>query len=121
MRQLCWLILASPVIPAPVWATNTLCDFTGSDDAGGYSFELVGTGEIAMIQVNEPRAMRLGTYEVREFNYRKRRIDLVHTGSGKTGVLPPFTLRGIGDNVLLIIGNRSIKGGLRCQWQLDSR
>ena len=115
-------LLAAVILlpPGQVSATNTLCDFSGMDQSGGYSFEFIGSGEIAMIQVNAPRSVRLGSYEVREFSYRGRRIDIVHAGSDKPGFLPPFTLKGVGDNVVLNIAGRRIVGELRCQWQHGS-
>ena len=108
------------LLPGQVLATNTLCDFSGMDPSGGYSFEFIGSGEIAMIQVNAPRSMRLDSYEVREFSYRGRRIDIVHAGSDKPGFLPPFTLKGVGDNVVLNIAGRRIVGELKCQSQYGS-
>ena len=108
------------LLSSQAFATNTLCDFSGADPSGGYSFEFIGSGEIAMIQVNAPRPMQLGSYEVREFSYRGRRIDIVHAGSDKQGFLPPFTLKGVGDNVVLNIAGRRIVGELTCQWQHDS-
>ena len=115
-------LLATVILlhPGQALATNTLCDFSGTDESGGYAFEFIGSGEIAMIQVNTPRSMRLGSYDVREFSYRGRRIDMVHTGSDKQGFLPPFTLKGVGDNVVLNIAGRRIVGELRCQWQHGS-
>lgn len=109
------------LLPTRVMATSTMCDFYGADESSRYSFEFIGHGEIAMIQVNEPRSMRVASYKVRDFNYRERRIDIVHEGSDKPGFLPAFTLRGSGNRVMLRIGGREIAGELVCQWQLDAK
>lgn len=101
-------------------ATNTLCDFNAADESDRYSFEFIGAGETAMIQVNEPRSMRLASYVIHDFSYFGRRVDVVHAGSGETGVLPAFTLRGAGEHVLLDIAGRSLVGALTCQWQHDA-
>ena len=108
------------LFPCHAAATNTLCDFNGTDQSGRYSFEFIGPGEIEMIQVNEPRSMRLARYVVNDFSYRERRIDIVHAGSDKQGFLPAFTLKGAGEHVLLSIAGRRIVGELTCQWQHDA-
>ncbi|MGY0613462.1 hypothetical protein ACW7G5_14695 [Luteimonas sp. A501] len=105
------------LLSGQVLATNTLCDFNGADDSDRYSFEFIGSGEIAMIQVNEPRSMRVASYVVRDFSYRERRIDIVHAGSDRKGFLPAFTLSGTGNNVVLSLGGRKVVGELTCQWQ----
>lgn len=106
--------------PSPfAMATNTMCDFAGEDQSTHYAFEFIGYGEITMVQVNAPRHMRLGEYTARDFDYKDRRIDLVHAGPAGDGVLPPFTLKGRGDEVRLTIEGREIDGALTCQWQFD--
>lgn len=109
------------LVPGQALATNTLCDFSAADESGAYSFEIIGSGEIAMIQVNAPRPMRLANYAVRDFSYSERRIDMVHAGADTQGFLPAFTLKGIGDNVVLSITGRKIVGKLTCQWQHNSQ
>lgn len=74
-----------------------------------------------MIQVNDPRSMRLADYAVHDFSYRELRIDMVHAGSDQPGFLPAFTLRGAAEHVLLSIEGRDIVGELTCQWQHDVR
>ena len=121
MERLPLLAAAFLMLPGQALATNTLCDFNGADKSGRYSFEFIGSGEIAMIQGNDPRSMRLASYVVNDFSYRERRIEMVHAGSDKPGFLPPFTLRGAGEHVALNIAGRSIVGELTCQWQHDAR
>ncbi|MBD7987438.1 hypothetical protein H9645_05290 [Luteimonas sp. Sa2BVA3] len=120
MKRLPQLAAAFLLLPGQALATNTLCDFDGADKSGRYSFEFIGSGEIAMIQVNEPRSMRLASYDVHDFSYRERRVHIVHAGSDKQGFLPAFTLKGSGEHVLLSIAGRSIVGELTCQWQHDA-
>jgi len=120
MERLPLLAAAYLLLPCQVLATNTLCDFNGADQSDRYSFEFIGSGEIAMIQVNEPRHMRLGSYTVHDFSYRDRRIDMMHVGSEQSGYLPAFSLRGSGDHVVLTIAGRGIVGELTCQWQHDA-
>ena len=121
MERLPLLAAAFLLFPGQALATNTLCDFNGADSSGRYSLEFIGSGEIAMIQINDPRSMRLASYVIHDFSYRERRIDMVHAGSDKPGYLPPFTLRGAGEQVVLNIAGRSIVGELTCQWQHDAR
>ncbi|WP_221441920.1 hypothetical protein [Luteimonas sp. MC1825] len=120
MERLPLLAAAFLLFAGQAIATNTLCAFNGADQSGRYSLEFIGSGEIAMIQVNDPRSMRLASYVVHDFSYRERRIDMVHAGSDKEGFLPAFTLKGSGENVLLSIAGRSIVGELTCQWQHDA-
>ena len=121
MERLPLLAAAFLLLPGQALATNTLCDFNGADQSGHYSFEFIGSGEVAMIQVNDPRPMSLASYVVHDFSYRDRRIDMVHEGSERPGYLPGFTLRGSGEHVVLTIAGRSIVGELTCQWQHDAR
>jgi len=120
MKRLSPLAGASLLFAAQAMATNTLCDFNGADQSGRYAFEFIGSGELAMIQVNDPRSMRLASYVVHDFSYRERRIDMVHAGSDREGLLPAFTLKGSRENVLLNIAGRSTVGELTCQWQHDA-
>ena len=101
---------------APVGATNTICSYESVGDAPGYAFQFIGHGEIAMIQVDEPRGSKLGTYRVVDFDDRARRIHIVHDGAEQREALPPFTLKGAGDKVVLSINGKNLTGELYCPW-----
>ena len=101
---------------APVAATNTICSYESAGDSPGYAFQSIGYGQIAMIQVDDPRGRKLGLYRVLDFDDRARRIHLVHDGAEQREVLPPFTLKGAGDNVVLSINGQHFTGELDCPW-----
>ena len=100
----------------PVVATSTICSFESDGDSPWYAFQFIGYGKIAMIQVDEPRGSKLGTYRVVDFDDRARRIHLVHDGADQQDVLPPFTLKGVGDKVVLSIDGKDLTGELDCPW-----
>jgi|GEM_PF-876273 len=103
----------------PAHGTATLCDYYGSDGTRSYALELIGYDSIAMIQANSHRELRIGELEVMDFDYRERRVHVMHHSSGAVDAFPSFVLKGTGSNVSLHIDGVVAKGELTCQWQLD--
>lgn len=95
-----------------------MCEFSAAAEDERYDFELLGgSSEISMIQINSPRGLVLGEYEVRDYNYFESRINLIHTNRSEPGLLPSFSLRGSKDNVTLRIEGKEIVGTLTCMWE----
>lgn len=91
-----------------------MCDFHGTKGSLTYDFEFIGYGEIAMIQVNSPRGLRMSGYKVLEFDERTSRIHLVYTSPGGRGLMPSFTLEGTGKKVRMVVAGEQIIGELAC-------
>lgn len=116
-RVMLAVFLAVAAIPAS--ATSTMCLFEGSSDSSFYSIELIGYGEIAMIQMNlagGPRNLPEGSYKVMAFDEREGRISLTYRNPGDPGLPPSFTLEGVGDNVRMTVGKERIVGKLNCDF-----
>ena len=119
MRPLRLLPLLILLAFKPAYGTATLCDYYGSDGTTSYALELIGYGEIAMIQANSHRGKRIGELEVIDFDYRERRVHVIHYSSGAADAFPSFVLKGSGSNVRLHVDGVVAEGELTCQWQLD--
>ncbi|MBD9480570.1 hypothetical protein [Pseudoxanthomonas sp. PXM02] len=102
------------LVPGSALATNTMCVIDAADASGTYEFELIGYGELAMIQINSPRGKRVVPFQVNRFSEKDIDIDVVHPGSDDPGVMPPFTLKGQKGHVVLTIEGRRIVGEMRC-------
>jgi hypothetical protein len=96
-----------------------MCRFEGANGSLSYELEFIGYGEVAVIQYSAargPRSLPAGSYEVLEFDERSRKIHLVFRNPGDPTLLPSFTLKGEGNQVLMSIDGKKISGELRCDF-----
>jgi len=101
-------------------ATQTICDFHAESGSVEYHLEFIADrtgerpGQIGLIQVNEPRGLRLSGFEVLAFDRYAEKIHLVYESPGGDGVMPSFTLEGAGEEVRMTVAGQQIVGVLYC-------
>jgi hypothetical protein len=117
VRAFCFLAFALAAVILPVSATTTMCSFSDPDNRVFYDIEFIGHGEVAMIQFNWPgkrRSLPYGSYEVRDFDARAARIDMVYRNPGDPDFPPSFMLRGAGKEVVMTLDGKKITSELYC-------
>ena len=91
-----------------------MCSFEATNGTLRYAFQLIGYGEVSMIQVDAPDGLRMSGYKVLEFDERARKIHLIYVSPGGEGVMPSFTLKGTGKDVRMAVTGQEITGELYC-------